>query len=585
MNTLIARFAAFFAIALVCTARALPATTLAGLWQARHLNNTQAVDGPLVVVRVGNEWRAQIAGVQTNATGTGNRIEFTFGASTGEFAGAVDASRNIITGHWFQIPTVDSGLSYASPVTLHRVSAASWVGIVHPLYDPMTFYLKTTTGSGDTLDVFLNNPERDLGNLWRVAGLAQHGTALALLDQRGQTVADGIYRSGDDELSLYFDGRGGTYDFVRVPGSAPSNFYPRGRPRVHYTYAPPPKLNDGWKVGTVEGAGISRSAIERFVQFLSNMPMDGPSARQVHALLIARHGKLVVEEYFHGMTRDRPHDPRSASKSITSTLFGAAIQAGLPVSVSTKVYEAMNGGRFPAGIDPLKRALTVESLLTMSSGWDCDDNDDTSPGNENHISDDLRVSDWYGYTLKLKMIRQPGTQAVYCSIQPNMVGGVLARATHRTIPDLFHTLLAVPMQITEYYIPIEPNGDAFMGGGLRLLARDYMKFPQLLMDGGIWNGHRIVSKQWAKRATSPLTVLKYTHDTQYGYLWWVRTFSYKGRSVQAFSMLGAGGQTFTAIPALDLVVGFESGDFMHRGMPHVFNTYVPQYILPAIVGP
>ena len=83
------------------------------------------------------------------------------------------------------------------------------------------------------------------------------------------------------------------------------------------------------------------------------MPMDGPSARQVHALLIARHGKLVVEEYFHGMTRDQPHDPRSASKSITSTLFGAAIQAGLPVSVSTKVYEAMNGGTFPAGIDPL----------------------------------------------------------------------------------------------------------------------------------------------------------------------------------------------------------------------------------------
>jgi hypothetical protein len=46
-------------------------------------------------------------------------------------------------------------------------------------------------------------------------------------------------------------------------------------------------------------------------------------------------------------------------------------------------------------------------------------------------------------------------------------------------------------------------------------------------------------------------------------------------------MLGAGGQTFTAIPALDMVVGFEAGDYMHR-LPHVFSTYIPHYILPAV---
>jgi hypothetical protein len=68
----------------------------------------------------------------------------------------------------------------------------------------------------------------------------------------------------------------------------------------------------------------------------------------------------------------------------------------------------------------------------------------------------------------------------------------------------------------------------------------------------------------------------------YGYLWWIKDFQYGGRTYRAYSMLGAGGQTFTAIPALDMVIGFDGGDYMH-GLQHVFNTYVPEYILPAVV--
>jgi hypothetical protein len=47
--------------------------------------------------------------------------------------------------------------------------------------------------------------------------------------------------------------------------------------------------------------------------------LDSLSTVQIHSLLIARHGKLVVEEYFHGYHRDDPHDTRSASKSWTAT--------------------------------------------------------------------------------------------------------------------------------------------------------------------------------------------------------------------------------------------------------------------------
>src|SRR6202011_6139791 len=109
-------------------------------------------------------------------------------------------------------------------------------------------------------------------------------------------------------------------------------FYPRGHATSPYVYASPPPNHDGWPVDSVDHVGISRTRIETFIQFLVDTTMGSVHAPQIHGILIARHGKLVVEEYFHGENRDKPHDTRSAAKSITSTLYGAAIQAGLPVS-------------------------------------------------------------------------------------------------------------------------------------------------------------------------------------------------------------------------------------------------------------
>ena len=102
-------------------------------------------------------------------------------------------------------------------------------------------------------------------------------------------------------------------------------------------------LEDGWQTGTLEEVGISRAAIEKFIQMVSDTPMDAANAREDHGILIARHGKLVLEEYFHGEHREKPHDTRSASKSIGSDMTGAAIYSGLPIKTTDFVYQVMNG--------------------------------------------------------------------------------------------------------------------------------------------------------------------------------------------------------------------------------------------------
>jgi CubicO group peptidase (beta-lactamase class C family) len=303
-------------------------------------------------------------------------------------------------------------------------------------------------------------------------------------------------------------------------------------------------------------------------------------------VLIARHGKLVLEEYFHGENRDKPHDTRSAAKTVTSTLVGASIKAGIPLDVSSPVYRVMNGGVFPSDLEARKKALTVEHLLTMSSGLDCDDGDPKSPGNESYMIDESEEPDYYKFTMALKMIREPGEKAVYCSCQPNLLGGVLQRASGKSLPVLFHELVAAPLQIKRYYMPLTPTGDAYMGGGVRFVLRDFMKLSQLYVNAGTWNGHRVLAPEYTRRATSPLYQIgkpNYDYLLKYGYLWWVIDYPYKGRTVRAFFAAGNGGQAAIGIPELDMAVAIYAGNYAdNQVIFQLQRDYVPKYILPSV---
>jgi len=322
-------------------------------------------------------------------------------------------------------------------------------------------------------------------------------------------------------------------------------------------------------------------AIERVVQTVLDMPMDSLGAPQIHALLLARNGRLVLEEYFHGESRDRLHETRSAAKSVTSVLIGAALTAGAPISLSSSVYRIMDGDTAAAGFDPRKRAMTLEHLLTMSSGYYCDDSDDRAPGNENTMLDQSEEPDYYRFTLALPMASAPGAQAVYCSIDPNLALGVLARATGESLLDLFDRLLGAPLGIARYAWVLDPAAHPYGGGSARFLPRDFMKFGQLMVEGGIWRGRRIVSQDYAARATSSLVRIG---DRGYGYLWWRLDYMVKGRPVPTFAALGRGGQLLVVVPSLDLIIGSYGANYASAGWRYVQNELIPNALLPAVRG-
>jgi CubicO group peptidase (beta-lactamase class C family) len=556
------------------------ARDFAGLWEAKRRFGPD-LRGTLTVGRSADLWQAEIAGHQTPVKVSGEVVTLEFPEGQGSFRGKFDAGRTQVIGQWNQAARVENGTAYASPVTLTQRGPELWRGEVRPLDDEMTFYLMVTIGVGGKVAAFLRNPERNAGRFINVDHLELEGNSVRLMgkgrDGKDRLQAEGVHQDG--VLSLHLPSQGGTFDFRRVKDGAACDFYPRGHSTPDYTYAPPPAGDDGWPVASLEDVDISRDALRRFVRMLIDTPIDSVHAQEFHGVLIARHGKLVLEEYFHGEHREKPHDTRSAAKSLTSTLVGSAIEAGVPVALSTPVYQVMNGGAFALGLEPRKRALTLEHLLTMSSGLDCDDSDDKSVGNEDTMQDQTAQPDWYRYTMDLRAVRDPGMKAVYGSANPNLAGGVLARAAGRPLTQLFHELLAEPLGIKRYYMNLTPMGEAYMGGGVRFLPRDFMKLGQLILNGGTWNGRRLVSADWCHRATSPLYEL---HGLHYGYLWWVTDYPYEGHTVRAFFAGGNGGQVVVGVPDLDLVIAFYGGNYSDPALYVPQRVYVPKHILPAV---
>jgi CubicO group peptidase (beta-lactamase class C family) len=572
------------------------ARELVGLWQARQRFGPD-IRGPLILYRNGREWRAEVAGRTAPAHWTRDTVSFELSDGEGAFRGHLTRDRRRIEGHWTQSTTMNAGARFGSRVMLAigpgRPSGSCpaahppaggypprcpAVGEVDPLDDAFTFYLKIDPRPDGSTGAFLVNPERNLGRFIRVDRIERDGETVRLFSKRdkgdsGEVVASGTYR--DSTITISFEGRGGSYDFHRIPPESETDFYPRGRPSAAYRYRPPPTLDDGWRTGLLSQVGISEDSIQRFIEVIN----DTLSVPQIHGVLIARHGQLVLEEYFHGANRDQPHDLRSAAKSLTSVLIGAAIQSGVPLSPESRVYQVMNGGTFPAGLEPRKRALTLEHLLTMSSGLDCDDSNDDSPGNENTMQSQTAQPDWYRFILDLKNIRDPGALSVYCSINPHLAGGVLARAAQRPLPELFHDLVAGPLDIRRYYLFLTPTGDAYMGGGVRLLPRDFMKLGQLMLNDGMWNGKRILSRDWVRRSTEPKHQIG---ESKYGYLWWITNYPYQGGTVRAYYASGNGGQYVIVIPKLDMVVAFYGGNYNDRAARASQQEYVPKYILPAV---
>ena len=556
---------------------------LIGLWKAKKRFGPDA-RGTLIIRKDGSSYIADMVGRRLPIRIEGNELVFNVPNGQGYFRGRVD--NKLIRGHWFRPGTLVNGWGFpavdASPVVLNPDGNDRWIGKVDPAQDEYTFYLMAEKRPDGSISVLMRNPERDMGNQIGASRLVRDGNVVRLMGKRANETTERVLSTGtfdpeNEIITLFFLNRGLTYDFMRDGGE--SDFYRRGKDPGRYVYEAPPALNDGWKTGTLDEAGIDRGGIERMMQTLIETPENAPDTPQLHGVVIIRNGKLVFEEYFYGEHRDRLHNTRSASKSVVAVLVGAAMEAGAPLKLSTPVYELMKADVTSANPDERKHSMTLENLLMMSSGIFCDDNNDQAPGKENTVWEQREQPNFYRMYLNLPMDRKPGERSVYCSNDPNVALGMVGRAMGENPLQAFDRLIGRPMQIERYSWLVDRAGNPYGGGGTAFTLRDFAKFGQLMLDEGVWQGRRILSRDFVARSSAPHTTIG---SRKYGYLWWVGDYPYKDRKVNVYWALGAGGQNISVIPELQLIIATYSGSYATRAYGYGTGELVPNLILPTV---
>ena len=354
----------------------------------------------------------------------------------------------------------------------------------------------------------------------------------------------------------------------------PSHWYAKPAQSIGsylYKYAVPEHQNDGLQV-----AGLEHSALmPESLQLLIKDVVDN-TYPTVHSILILQNGKLMVEEYFYAYQSDVLHQLRSATKSVVALLVGIALDQGLLQNLDTPISKFFDQSRSWQDTDKRKSRITVRHLLTMQSGFACDDWDTTSPGNESLMG---ASDDWVQFVLDLPMASEPGSRARYCSGNVILLKRILEIVSGKPLHEFARASLFQPLQITNFrwrFQPDKSSQDTFTQ--LYLTPRDFAKLGLLVSQKGRWQGKSIVSQIWVEDMTGQHSKLG---DSDYGYLWWHRWLNVQGKRVDSIMASGNGGQKIHLFPQYDLIVVFTGGNY-NRDTPT--NRMLIDHILPAFVG-
>lgn len=347
-----------------------------------------------------------------------------------------------------------------------------------------------------------------------------------------------------------------------------------GRP-LRYRCTEPPAFGDGLRVGTPGPQTLTCAVAAEIV----NGVLDGTHP-DVRAILVHHKGALLLEEYFYGYHRGRPHPMRSLTKSVIAMLAGAAVDRGLLRADEPALGRL--GYTSVANPDPRKERITLTDLLSNQSGLACDDRDSASPGNETKLYDS---ADWAEAFVNLPVLSDPGRIGRYCSFGILTAARMVERAAEQPLATFAQEVLFTPLGIAPAdwrwtFVLDRSQRNEF--GQIYLRPRDMLKLGLLIQQRGLWQGRRVISESWVDAAVAKQSRVD---DSDYGLgIWhrWYNVASTAGpRRVETIMLSGNGGQKVYIVPSLDLVVVFTGGAFNTESP---VNTLMARTLLPALLN-
>lgn len=283
----------------------------------------------------------------------------------------------------------------------------------------------------------------------------------------------------------------------------------------------------------------------------------------IDSVVVVHNGYIVTEKYYPPYKQDTRHDMYSITKSVVSALIGIAIQEGYINGVDELVL-----GFFPERTfendDALKRSITLEHLLTMSSGLE---------GNDQAM---VSSRDWVQAVLDQPMTIEPGTEFNYNSGNAHVLSAIIQKTSGLNTRDFAQQVLFDPLGISDITWQMDINDIPKGGWGMAMKPRDMAKLGYLYLNQGVWDGQQIIPAGWIEASTErhiqvpdPLE----PWDLYLGYLWWLHGDG-------PYAAHGMKGQFIYVIPESDLVVVFTSNiPDAEFAQPQLL---IRNYIIPAV---
>jgi CubicO group peptidase (beta-lactamase class C family) len=313
----------------------------------------------------------------------------------------------------------------------------------------------------------------------------------------------------------------------------------------------------GWRRTTPASQGMDGALLDAAREEASREGLA------LHGLLVVRHGFIVNEAYFPPYAPETTHELYSCTKSFLSALTGIAIQRGYLHGVTDPVLGFFPDRRFRHP-DPRKSAITVDNLLTMSSGLAWAETDAT------YRELYAMSRDWVAYVLDQPMEADPGSRFLYSSGNSHVLSAIIQKRSATGTYEFAREALFRPLGIRDPDWGRDPMGIPIGGWGLQLAPRDMAKLGYLYLHDGNWDGVPVVPSSWVRDSTR-VRVQGPGEKLGYGYQWWVDA------SVPMFAALGRFGQGIFVVPSRDLVVVFTAQ--IDSNEPEL--DLIRRFILPA----
>ncbi len=292
-----------------------------------------------------------------------------------------------------------------------------------------------------------------------------------------------------------------------------------------------------WPVSSPEAQGMDSAALAKLVDFGAAGEMD--------SLLVTRHGRIVLEATYAPFKPGMKHTLNSATKSVVGTLVAMAVDKGLLEGTQQRVVDLFADRKIEQ-LDDRKKAVTIQSLLDMTSGIDW-----TEPlgGAPETILEMTRSREWQQFVLDRPMAETPGRSFNYNSGNTHLLSAILSRKTGRSTQAFAEQELFKPLGISDIAWRRDPQGVSLGGWGLYLQPRDMAKIGYLYLRGGMWEGQRLVPPAWIEEVMQARIDMRLGGGSSvlYANSWWVVPARH------AYMAVGFKGQVIAVLPELDIV--------------------------------